>query len=57
MICRRLKMVSNSIGHDFPLSQKKATTNEAFMNTRDLADLTFSLHSCLSLYAVFNVFQ
>jgi anaerobic selenocysteine-containing dehydrogenase len=39
LICRRLKMVSNSIGHDFPLSQKKAASNAAFMNPKDLADL------------------
>lgn len=39
LICRRMKSVSNSVGHDFPLSQKKTTTNPAFMNDGDLEAL------------------
>ena len=39
LICRRMKMVSNTVGHDFPLSQKKTTTNPAFMNDSDVEAL------------------
>ncbi len=57
LICRRLEMVNNSIGHDFPLSQKKTTTNPAFMNSEDLADLgleegdLIEIHSELAMIA------
>jgi anaerobic selenocysteine-containing dehydrogenase len=39
LICRRMKMVLNSVGQDFPDSQKKAGTNPAWMNENDVAAL------------------
>jgi len=39
LICRRMKMVSNTVGHDFPLSQKETTTNPAYMNDGDVETL------------------
>jgi anaerobic selenocysteine-containing dehydrogenase len=37
LICRRMKMVLNSVGQDFPDSQKKAATNPAWMNGDEVA--------------------
>jgi anaerobic selenocysteine-containing dehydrogenase len=39
LICRRMKMVLNSVGQDFPDSQKQAGTNPAWMNENDVAML------------------
>ncbi len=39
LICRRMKMVLNSVGQDFPDSQKQAGTNPAWMNENDVAAL------------------
>jgi len=39
LICRRMKMVLNSVGQDFPDSQKQAATNPAWMNEKDVAAL------------------
>jgi anaerobic selenocysteine-containing dehydrogenase len=39
LICRRMKMVVNSMGQDFPDSQKQAGTNPAWMNENDVAAL------------------
>jgi anaerobic selenocysteine-containing dehydrogenase len=39
LICRRLRHVSNSVGHAFPETERRGTTNPAFMNPSDLEKL------------------
>jgi anaerobic selenocysteine-containing dehydrogenase len=39
LICRRLRHVSNSVGHRFPESEERGTTNPAYMNPADLEKL------------------
>jgi anaerobic selenocysteine-containing dehydrogenase len=39
LICRRLRHVANSVGRDFPETQKRGPNNPAFMNPADLEKL------------------
>jgi anaerobic selenocysteine-containing dehydrogenase len=39
LVSRRLPHVANSVGHDFPLSEQKGTTNPAYMNASHLGRL------------------
>jgi len=39
LICRRLRHVANSVGRDFPETERRGTANAAFMNPADLEQL------------------
>jgi len=49
LICRRVRHVSNSVGHDFPSSSKYGPANLAYMNRDDVAALGLSAGELIKL--------